>query len=265
MGRSAIIIVCNGAPFIEAQLRHIYNMVDEIIIVEGADATFKHVIGSKRSNDGTINIINKFIANDDKSNKIKFVYCGKTKNHMVRKGNELCSHDLIYQIDIDEFVTHEIIDQAFDKLRSSDLNAIRIPQRWYYKWTDQYISSGRAYCVRISPARLFRNRIDEGLYINHIPPGFYNPKTKKYINIKATHMPYKKYAYHYLALYRSQLTTKMKYYVLRDHAPKNIVKKRAQEYNKATRGCYIKSYKGTLMKEENPFPVMNNGTKLILQ
>ena len=122
------VFVCNGAQFIEAQLKHIYSMVDEIVIIEGADAIFQKVIGSRRSNDGTVKIVKNF-ADPDK--KIKLENVSRNKNAMVRRGNVLCSGDLIYQVDVDEFLRHSVIDEAFDALSKHD--TVMVPQRLYFK------------------------------------------------------------------------------------------------------------------------------------
>ena len=176
MKRSAILIICNGAQFIRTQLHHIYDMVDEIVIVEGADPTFQQVIKSPRSTDGTIKIIHNFIHRHDVGHKIKLMHTNSNKNHMVYLGNRNCTGDLIYHVDVDEFVSHNAINMAFEGLKKH--NGVQIPQRWYYKWPDRYLECGRQHSIQFVPVRFYRNRLDEGLLINHIPPGFYyNPNT----------------------------------------------------------------------------------------
>jgi glycosyltransferase involved in cell wall biosynthesis len=251
-------IVCNGMPFIARQLEHIYDMVDDIVIVEGPDPRFAKVIGARRSTDGTIKAIKEFKKNQDPSNKIILKHANTNKNEMVIIGNKLCKGDLIYEVDVDEFIHKDLIDEAFGKLEK--VHNVKVPQRWYYKWTDTYLSSGREYSIRNNPTRFFRNRIDDGLFISHIPWHGYLDKNRKHKHCgKASTLPWDKYSYHLLAIFHEQLRMKMEFYAIRDGVSRRKVNARMKEFTDTKRAQVghrrIDSYNAQLRLEKNPFPL----------
>ncbi|MFW6130376.1 MAG: glycosyltransferase [Atribacterota bacterium] len=248
MERSAIIIVCNGQPFIKLQLEHIYNIVDEIIVVEGPDKFYQKIIKSKRSNDGTIKIIKTF---PDPDNKIKLIHTNCNKNQMVAEGNKLCNGEFIYQVDVDEFLPHSVIDTAFKKLKTTNANTILVPERWYYKWYDTYMAANRPNNIRALPGRFFKNRIDKNLYISHIPWHSYQ-KNGKHIGAKTKRLEFTNFGHHFLAIYKWQIIFKIKYYSLRGNKPKHILKRKIIDFDNYERsdiagGLHIKSYKSHLI------------------
>ena len=257
MKRSAIVIVCNGEPFVIPQLCNIYNHVDEIIIAEGADSTFQKIIKSKRSTDGTIESLKKFKKLYDIKNKITIIHTNCNKNRMFEACNKICAGDLIYQVDIDEFLTPETIELAFKGLESH--NIVQVPQRWYYKSFDLYMSGRNDHSINSAPGRFYKNKISKGLVISHIPYGGYvNPKGK-FIASSSLALPFKYYAYHFLAVFRFQMINKMMYYHMRDNVPIKKVNKKIKEFDSciAEPGYKVKTYKSrTLYQEEKPFKVI---------
>lgn len=260
--RSGLMIVCNGAPFINAQLSHLYNVLDEIIIVEGPDATFEKIIGSRRSNDGTIEIINDFISKHDHSKKIKLIHANVDKNEMVRIGNRACNGDYIYQIDVDEFVNHEGIEAAFKILESRKYEVVRIPQRWFYKWPDVYLQTLAPWSIAMIPIRFYLNKRDKGWLINHIPADRYRcEKTKIHeVTTLQSQIDDSLYAYHFCALTEKQYTDKLKYYSNRgDGISSKQVHDKIEEFKSTTRndiGKIIRTYHNyRLAIEERLFPV----------
>lgn len=230
MERSAILIVCNGQPFITHQLRNIYDHVDEIIIVEGADHWFSQIIGSNRSNDGTLEAIKAF---PDLDRKIKLIHVNSNKNEMVKEGNRICRGKFIYQVDVDEFMPGEMIDQAFTALESYE--TVRVPQHWYYKWPDVYLESVKGDTVWFRPARFFHNHWDHGLVVSHIPCAGYYTMDGKWCDRGAVDA-LTGYARHFLALYRFQLVNKMKYYIARDGVSADTLNKRLSEFDQVVSG-----------------------------
>lgn len=269
--RSVIMIVCNGEPFVWPQLEHVYDLVDEIVIVEGPDKTFERIINSDRSNDGTIDTIIKFIEERDYENKIKVIHTNTNKNIMVREGNKLCTGELLYHIDVDEFIKADVINEAFAAMENG-AEGVRIPQRWYYKWIDTYLACARPYAVQWSPLRFYRNKIDQGLAAGHIPQDQYiDINTNKVYKIgKTVTLDFSKYAYHYLAIFRQQLSNKMRYYSLRgDGISTEGVNARIGEFDKITRGHIgkpVATYHGCKLElETNLFPIelCNGNLRLI--
>lgn len=257
MTRSVIMIVCNGNPFITPQLHHIYDIVDEIVIVEGADQFFKQVINSERSTDGTIKEINKFIKNYDKSNKIKFIQPKniKNKNSMVKIGNENCSGKYIYSVDVDEFLPHNVIEKAFKLLEK--VSVVLVPERCYYKWYDTYLCSNRDQGIFMVPGRFFVNKIDEGLIISHIPWNGYM-KNGKHIDSSCGTLDFSDYGRHYMSVHKFQLENKFKYYTIRGDCGKAHAASILKEFKLVKRtdvNCReIKSYKNMkLTTDKNDF------------
>jgi len=250
--RTAIMIVCNGEPFISAQLKHIYNVVDEIIIIEGADPIFQTIIGSKNSTDGTIESIQNY---PDSDNKIKLIHFNGSKNHMVKEGARHANGEFLYMVDADEFMLHDNIEIAFDML--NEVDSVQVPQRWYYKWQDVYLKSNRENGIVDFPSRFFRSYPD--LYPSHIPwNGYKSVNDDKQIECKAKPMDINLYGHHYLCLYEFQMINKMSYYAKRGDASWKVCKNKYDEWIKikrddATNGKPITSYRNmTLCVDGNP-------------
>lgn len=252
MKKSALIIVCNGIPFIIPQLINIYNLVDEIIIVEGADNCYSKVIGSRRSTDKTVEAINDF---DDCDNKIKLVQEEyNNKNEMVKLGTSLCTGDYIYQVDVDEFQPSETIELAFEMLKEAP--SVRVPQRWYYKWCDVCLYTNRDEGIGAVPTRFWRN--EKGLYPSHIPwTGYRKMSDDSWLPCQSSYLPFGKFGRHYLLLFEFQLVSKLKYYQLRDGVNPKECEQRLDEWKLITRedaeaGVCIKSYKNRKLFVESP-------------
>jgi hypothetical protein len=270
--KTAIIMVCNGGKFITQQLFNIYNLVDEIIIIEGADNLFRKVIKSIRSTDNTLKLINDF---NDIDHKIKLILGDfPDKNTIVKSANEQATGEFIYHIDIDEFLPKDIINNSFNLL--TDYDCIKIPERWYYKWPDAYLLGGRDGGWVQNPGRFFRNKIDSGLTISHIPwSGYYafnisgnDYKTKwKYFNCSIYEYDKKCYGYHYLALFKKELEDKMKYYVARGGMSNKKAISVINEFDSINRNDIgikkIINYNSLLSLENNPFLIYDKNNLII--
>jgi glycosyltransferase involved in cell wall biosynthesis len=251
-------IVCNGQPFITPQLHHIYKLVDQIIISEGPDQWFERIIQSKRSNDGTIEAIHKFIKKYDTKKKITLLHTNCDKNSMVVSANKRCTGKYIYHVDVDEFMTHEAINKAFTLLEK--IENIAIPQRWYIKWYDTYVKGPQDNHTHRAPVRFFRNQIRKKWAISHIPQnGYINLNDSSHIPVEIYELPGKLYARHYLAIHRHQLEQKISYYIERDGVHPSKLATRLQAYDKLTRHDIGQEkpagYKGILLKDTIPFKV----------
>jgi|SRR5882672_2716085 len=214
MKRSALMIVANGQPFISYQLQHLYDLVDELIIVEGADKIFEQVIKSKRSNDGTIEAIHSF---PDPEGKITLMHVNVGKNEMVRAGMSLVTGDNIYHVDVDEFLTKEAINMAFTILENTDVQCVKCPMHWYYKWQDVIIPSlpnvNRPEGEGQHFPRFYKNLIPQGLIPSHIPNTGYRTANNVFVEGRLAKLDTAKYVgWHYLSLYRFQVVDKLAYY-----------------------------------------------------
>jgi predicted phosphodiesterase len=229
MKKSVLMIVCNGEPFIEPQLNNLYNIVDEIIIVEGADNIFRQIIKSKTSTDHTATIIKSF---PDPDKKIQF-YQGdfSDKLKMSSFGCDKITGDYIYQVDVDEFACAEVINKGFNLLDKYE--CVQMPQRWYYKWGNTYLAGNRREESIEQPGRFFQNKKSDGLYISHIPwLGYRKFIDNAYINAKTTVLD--SHGHHFLSIFRWQLEQKMKYYALRGDCNNNDVNQKLKEFDSIT-------------------------------
>jgi len=135
------IIVCNGAQFIIQQLEHIYEMANQIIIVEGAVDIFNKIIGLDYSNDETINLIREFKEHRDPKNKIEFVTCKgmgrawKDKLEMQNKIAELTKGTIFIKQDVDEFYDLKKLMVEINKLEK-DPGKIMINYQSLHFWKD---------------------------------------------------------------------------------------------------------------------------------
>lgn len=226
MKRSALVIVCNGEPFIKPQLDNLYNIVDEIVIIEGADDTLRKIIKSKTSTDDTIKTIKSY---HDPDNKIK-LFQGDFHNkvRMSATGCDNITGDLIYQVDVDEFANHDVIEKGFDILSKHD--CALIPQRWYYKWGNTYLFGNDVYGSIDKPNRFFRNKKSDGLFISHIPrSGYRKFSDDKYIETESGTID--GFGHHFLSIFRWQLENKMKYYISRGDCGAEVLRTRMSEFD----------------------------------
>ena len=96
--------IYNEAEFIHESLASVYDYVDRIIIIEGAWKETYEVNGHKRSTDGTINIVKKFIKLYDADDKIE--YYEHNENSQLEQRNLLWNYIeedcLILLVDGDE-------------------------------------------------------------------------------------------------------------------------------------------------------------------
>jgi hypothetical protein len=257
MERSVIIIVVNGEPFIRLQLEHLYKLVDQIVIAEGPDRPLSRILKSKRSTDNTIKIIKEF---PDPDNKITLIHTNCDKNTMTGEANKLCKGEFIYQADVDEFLDEKTIDAAFAVLKKGRCDNVRIPERWFYKWFDTYLSSGRPRGFRAAPNRFYRNKIDSGLIISHIPwVGYF--KGKRHINASSYPLPVSEYiGHHFLAVYKSLLAMKMRYYAsCREAVTEEIANAKIREFDKVKRQHIgkkkVQTYNGHLILRKEAFNI----------
>lgn len=226
--RSGLMIVCNGFPFISHQLENIYDCLDEIVIVEGADAIFTKLICSMHSIDGTIDCIESF---PDPKDKIKLIQIDRPwngKNEMVAVGAEQLHGDC-YHIDVDEFMPPELIDACFKMIEAKRTWLVDVPSRWYYKWDDTFIASNRPNHLRMHPSRFYR-RHPKGYPPSHIPwSGYQGPNG--YVHGQNEQLETDLFCSHYFARFRSQFETKYRYYNLRGDFAAHVTERRLKEFD----------------------------------
>lgn len=164
------ILVLNGRPFIKAQLENLYDLAHEIIICEGGTKFWHETHGFRRSNDGTLDIIHDF---PDPDNKIKLIQKDwVTKNEMSKTYSKIMTGDVVYTVDIDEFLAPQHVKLMAKEMIDHNFNAV---QNGHYVFFGDFetivVNKNTPFWFR--PIRMFR-RISNRL-INHIPIGYLVP------------------------------------------------------------------------------------------
>jgi hypothetical protein len=205
------ILVVNGRPFIEAQLNNLYDLAHEIVISEGGDKFWKEKHGHYRSNDGTIEIIKKY---PDPQNKIKLIQRNWTnKNEMSHFYSRNMTGDIIYNVDIDEFMTIGDIKTVCKRLLKSRADYASVPHMVFFGDFDTILTMRHSdrWCV---VPRIFKRA--RGKLMHHLPPGYALPSGKM---TGCTGMPVKANTdasiYHYSWIYKKAVREKIAYYAFR--------------------------------------------------
>lgn len=247
--RSAIVLLYNDCRWIAPQLYNIYDHVDEIIIVDGADHTSYKINGSIASNDGSLDYIECY-PDPDKKIKVHNPETTVSKNEKVKIANQMTDprSTKIYSVDLDEFFHAETIEQNFDLL--DEHQNVETGQLWFYKWPDMILATPEQNNrnIKLSPVRFFQNLWHtKRLMISHIPQRGYVSEQFGYIQVNA-HVNNEKLVYHYLALHKDQLQKKMIYYANRGDCSMAIAERRINEFDKIKRFDHVDSYQSDLIE-----------------
>ena len=171
------IIILNGEPFIQSNLRSIYPFAHEIIVVEGACRAAAGVATADgHSTDGTLEALFRFKSNEDFQDKLRIVTRNGfwfEKDEQSQAYAELVTGDYLWQIDIDEFYHPDDIKRLMMMLslnRNISGAAFNLKNFWGgfdylvdgWEYRDMIVSMGG---VR----RLFR-WADGYQYVSHRPP-----------------------------------------------------------------------------------------------
>lgn len=221
------IIVMNGMPFIKHQLKLIYDKAFQIIICEGGDNTWNKLHGYRRSNDGTIEFIKKF---PDPLHKIRLIQKDwNNKNEMCHEYSKYAKGDIIWHVDVDEFVDPDKIPTIVNIFKNHRYcHKAAIPNFVFWGDTKTIVEAhidGKWDKNWFAYERIFRKL--PNTYIHHIPDrGYYCLKTKRIIS--GTQIPIKIfkdlgiYTYHYSYVLPSNVKDKIQYYNIRSP---NCIKK----------------------------------------
>ncbi len=133
-------IVCNGEQFLEHNLKHIYHVADEIIIVEGAVEHFASVLGSYTSTDKTLKIIKNYINEKDPAKKIRLISSADRQHawrDKVEMQNVIAEHtrgEFFVKQDVDEFYDLNALLLEIDRLERD--KKLMINYRSHHFWGD---------------------------------------------------------------------------------------------------------------------------------
>lgn len=212
------IITIDGMPFIKHQLTLLYPYAHQIIICEGGDDTWEKLHGYRRSQDETIDVIKNF---PDPKNKIELIQKKwKDKNHMCHEYSKKISGDIVWHIDVDEFVDPANIPYLVSLFKKyPEYNCMAPPQIVFWGDTKTILGAqngGAEYLFEMpSIDRIYRHK--NGLYIHHLPQrGYFDPKSRNVISGK----PFPEdfftrkgiYNYHFSYVLPRSVLIKMEYY-----------------------------------------------------
>lgn len=209
-------IVVDGMPFIKHQLNLIYPHAHQIIICEGGDNTWNKINGYRKSQDGTIDFIKSF---PDPKNKIKLIQKEwNNKNEMCHEYSKHATGDIIWHIDIDEFVDPAHIPFIEKQFDNKGVQILSIPNYILWGDTNTVVEVKNKNGWRrdwFNFERIFRR--SPGRYIHHIPErGYYDPKSKRVLPAPTAGPKVFKdaniFTYHFSYILDSAVRMKIKYY-----------------------------------------------------
>ena len=137
------IIVLNGLPFIEYNLRALYPFAHQIVIVEGAAPSAKRYASeSGHSLDGTLDVLNCFKKEEDPENKILIITAEDDgmpngfwleKDEMSQAYAKRATGNYIWQIDCDEFYLENDMLSIIQMLSNNpDIKAVSFSMKTFW-------------------------------------------------------------------------------------------------------------------------------------
>jgi len=219
-------IVLNGQPFLEYNLRALYPFAHQIIIVEGAcEAASSLATADGHSTDGTLEKIKQFISDNDPQKKVVLVTAedeGKNNGFWIEKDEMSQSYakratgDWLWRVDYDEFYLEKDLKDVLEMVKTDpDITAVSFPykQFWggfYYVETGQWFLYDHP-CFH----RLFR--WEKGYcYTQHRPPTVINTQGDNLRDLKwISHKQMQRkdiFLYHYSYVLPVQAEAKVKYF-----------------------------------------------------
>jgi hypothetical protein len=221
------IIVFNGEPFVEYNLKSIYPYAYEIIVVEGGHGKTKSVATKDgHSVDGTLAKLYKIKREFDIEDKIKIIKndgfwpqldgFGDWRTYQSRVYSKYATGDYLWQIDIDEFYKSEDIEKIINMLKyDPSITAMSFKTLTFWGGINYLVDGWALRRGGDIFHRLFKWGKDYS-YLKHEPPTIINAdgvdvRTIKWITARQTEK-LNIYLYHYSLLYPWQVRQKVKIY-----------------------------------------------------
>lgn len=220
------IIVLNGQPFLQYNLRALYPFAHQIIIVEGAVAAAQSLATAQgHSRDGTLEMIRQFKAHHDPDNKVVIITAedvGKPtgfwteKDEMSQAYAQRATGDWLWQVDSDEFYLDTDIKKIVDMLDADpQIAMVSFPYRQFWGGFD-YVETGLWFLYEFRACdRLFRWRTGYR-YEKHRPPTVLDENGRDLRGLKwVSDRDMKRlgvYLYHYSYVLPKQAYQKVGYY-----------------------------------------------------
>lgn len=214
-------IVLNGEPYLEYNLRTIYPFAHQIIVVEGATPAAAAIsTPDGHSIDTTLHTLNTFKKNHDPEDKLVIItrdgYWDGEKDEMSQAYAERVTGDYLWQVDSDEFYKAADIERIIKMLRA-DPSITGMSFKQIQFWGDRnyftdgwYLRRGAQYFHRLF-------RWGEGYtYTTHRPPTVTDPDGQNLLHGNWIHgreiAKQGIYMYHYSLVFPEQVRRKVSYY-----------------------------------------------------
>ncbi|MDZ4722156.1 MAG: glycosyltransferase family A protein [Roseiflexaceae bacterium] len=228
------LIVLNGEPFTRYNLRALYPYAHEIIVVEGASPKAAHVATADgHSIDGTVDIVRRFMADEDPEHKIILVtaeddghpngFWPGEKDQQSQAYARRATGDWLWQIDIDEFYLPEDMQNVCGFLASHPQTTCLTFNAYHFWGGFDYLVEGGLFInhnFQGEPWGAYRRlfRWAPGLqYLTHRPPTLgdatgndITARQKRNLTRHPYGMPVR--MYHYTNLFPKQVIPKGAYY-----------------------------------------------------
>ncbi|MDY6836615.1 MAG: methyltransferase domain-containing protein [Thermodesulfobacteriota bacterium] len=220
------IIVLNGEPFLQYNLRALYPFAHQIIVVEGACVAAASLATSDgHSTDGTLEKLWVFKEKEDPDNKLVIVTAENEgrrdgfwseKDEMSQAYARRATGDWLWQVDYDEFYLENDMVIVLEMLQSDPgITAVSFPYKQFWGGFD-YLETGQWF-IYDHPCfhRLFR--WSPGYqYVKHRPPTVVDERGRDLRTLKwVSHKQMREmgiYLYHYSYVLPKQARQKVGYY-----------------------------------------------------
>jgi len=174
------IIALNAQPLLEYNLRALYPLAHQLLVVEGATQAAKSLATADgHSLDGTLEMLKQIQETEDLENKLQIISAKDEgyqtgfwpeKDQMSRAYAKRATGDWLWQVDGDEFYKKKDMEAIISLLeKDPSITAVSFPYREFFGGFD-YVITGKWHLVE-QPRfhRLFRWRAGFE-YLSHRPP-----------------------------------------------------------------------------------------------
>lgn len=214
-----VMIVCNGDDFLKECLECVYPYAHSICIAEGATRKWMKALGwsNPRSQDNTLDIINKFPDSKCKIKLANSVSAYSDKDNQINRAMRLVPRDTdyIWELDADELYRDRDLKHMMGILAKKRVTYVEMNMYNFFKNIDTiaYGTKKGIWGYDTPVPRIFRYH-PGAMFSKHRPPTLLNENgiNVKKIKPMLSYNPNNIKAYHYSYVTNKQVESKIKYY-----------------------------------------------------